>query len=116
MTRARSVSLSLVASFLVASAIGALVGLSGVASGGSRQPNVRMAITHHPGGTAHRIEQQSVSGESGSSSPVPAPTPTVQSVPSTEQLQYVGPPYISESDADSAAMQVATRWDPEHRC
>jgi hypothetical protein len=95
MTRARSVSLSLVASFLVASAIGALVGLSGVASGGSRQPNVRMAITHHPGGTALRRCRAFRVPSSFS----------MLALPTSASLTLIPPP-----------CRWRTRWDPEHRC
>lgn len=108
MTRTRKGGVSLVASFIVAGVIGATIGLSGVASGRSPQAHVSLTDAHH----VRPLSSSTSRPESASSSPIPAPTPTVQTIPSSQQLPYVGPPYISQSDAESAALQVANAMGP----
>ena len=104
MSRSNSCRGSLVAFFLIAGTIGAIVGESNVAVGGASQSG---APSSH-GRPVHKVSHRGTAA----GSLVPAPTPTVGTMPSSEQVPYVGPPYISESAADGAALQVASTMGP----
>lgn len=45
---------------------------------------------------------------------IPAPTPAVHSMPSSEQSHYVAGPYISSVQAESLALQIAQRFGTGH--
>jgi hypothetical protein len=94
--------LSIAACFVTAGAASAAIALTGVASGGGSSH----AISGTSSGSTHtpKVEQST-------SNPtlIPAPTPQVHTIPATEQAPYVSGPYLTMSQAEADAMQVADR-------
>lgn len=90
--------LGLVGLFTAAAAVTAVLALTGVAHGG--------------GNSSPSSPVSSVGSPNGGSGLIPAPTPIVQTVPSSEQTHYVPGPYLTEAQATAIAVQVAERLGP----
>ena len=94
--------ISIAAFFVTAGASSATIALTGVASGGGS--------LHATSRTTSGSTRTSGTTPSTSSPPlIPAPTPQVHTIPATEQTPYVSGPYLTESQAEADAMQVANR-------
>ncbi len=95
--------ISIVACFVTAGATSATIALTGVASGGG--PPRAISSTSSGSRTGGAKAMQSTSNPPL----IPAPTPQVHTIPATNQTPYVSGPYLTMSQAEADAMQVATR-------
>jgi len=92
--------LSIAACFVTAGATSTAIALTGVASGGG---------SPHAISSSGSIRTPKATQSTANPPLIPAPTPQVHTIPATEQTPSVSGPYLTMSQAEADAMQVANR-------